>query len=376
MRSFITHYSNDNIQSPLPLMVADDPRQLTPVLVEAALCFDERVVPLYDLWSEEVLQEIIDRLDHPGDTAGNKLTPKEWEVLHAEIGCSILTGLNDTENLQDMEQWLLRDPSAPGLALRSAVSFLQGESERAIEQYEAALKLLRKETGKRNVVIPGIPVLFFALALIQQRHAGAPFERLFTEAVQIEKLHGDDPFTAVLRILGDFIRVACGEIKFKQSTWLTHEPVTDNPWLVLFQGLALCWLDERPGDRQIRRLLRHIDKALKNDLYWYAGEATALLERLGVDTDGIDYPFAGKPRQRLISLYQEKPRWEENLAALNLVTQRYGDGGTEGREQAVSDRRMVWWIQGEGSFVALEPRSKSATRREPGPRGARWRSNG
>jgi superfamily II DNA or RNA helicase len=363
MRSFITHYSNDNIQSPLPLLMADDPRQLTPVLVEAALCFDERVVPLYDLWSEEVLQEVIDRLDHPGDTAGNKLTPKEWEVLHAEIGCSILSGLNDTEDLKDMEQWLLRDPSAPGLALRSAVSFLQGESERAIEQYEAALKLLSKETGKRNVVIPGIPVLFFALALIQQRHAGAPFERLFTEAVQIEKLHGDDPFTAVLRILGDFIRVACGEIKFKQSTWLTHEPVTDNPWLVLFQGLALYWLDERPGDRQIRRLLRHIDKALKNDLYWYAGEATTLLEMLGVDTDGIDYPFAGEPRQRLVSLYQAKPHWEENLAALNLVTQRYGDGGTEGRDQAASDRRMVWWIQGEGSFVTLEPREQKRNKK-------------
>ena len=127
MRSFITHYSNDNIQSPLPLLMADDPRQLTPVLVEAALCFDERVVPLYDLWSEEVLQEVIDRLDHPGDTAGNKLTPKEWEVLHAEIGCSILTGLNDAQGLKDMEQWLLRDPSAYGLALRSAVSFLQGK---------------------------------------------------------------------------------------------------------------------------------------------------------------------------------------------------------------------------------------------------------
>jgi superfamily II DNA or RNA helicase len=363
MRSFITHYSNDNIQSPLPLLMADDPRQLTPVLVEAALCFDERVIPLYDLWSEEVLQEVIDRLDHPGDTAGNKLTPKEWQVLHAEIGCSILTGLNDTEDLQDMEQWLLRDPSAPGLALRSAVSFLQGESERAIEQYEAALKLLRKETGKRNVVIPGIPVLFFALALIQQRHAGAPFERLFTEAVQIEKLHGDDPFTAVLRILGDFIRVACDEIKFKQSPWLTHEPVTDNPWLDLFQGLALYWLDERPGDRQIRRLLRHIDKAVKNDLYWYADEATVLLERLGVDTNEIDYPFAGEPRQRLVSLYQAKPRWEENLAALNLVTQRYGDGGKEGGDQVASDRRLVWWIHGEGSLVTLEPREQKRNKK-------------
>ena len=284
VRSFITHYTNDNIQSSLPLMVEDDPHQLTSVLVEAALCFDERVVPLYDLWSEDVLQEIIDRLDFPRDPPGNNLTPKEWEVLHAEVGYSILNGLNDAEDLKDMEQWLLRDPSAHGLALRSTVSFLQAEPELTIEQYEEALRLFRKATGKRNVVIPGIPVLFFALALIQQMHAEAPFKRLFTAAVQIEKLHGDKRFAAVLRILGDFVRVACGEIKFKQSPWLTHEPVTDDPWLDLFQGLALYWLGERPGDRQIRRLLRHIDKAVKNDLYWYADEATALLEMLGVDT--------------------------------------------------------------------------------------------
>ncbi|MGB5536985.1 MAG: hypothetical protein WBN08_13900, partial [Thiogranum sp.] len=182
-------------------MVTDDPRQLTPMLVEAALCFDERVVPLYELWCEEVLPELIDRLDDLDDSPGDKLIPKEWKILHAEIGFSILTGLNDTEDLKEMELWLLRDPSAYGLALRSAVSFLQGEPESTIEQYEEALKLLRKETGKRNVVIPGIPVLFFALALIQQRHAKAPFERLFTEAIQIEKIHGDDRFVAVLRIL-------------------------------------------------------------------------------------------------------------------------------------------------------------------------------
>ena len=107
---------------------------------------------------------------------------------------SILIGLTDTENLEEMAQWLLRDPSANGLAMRSAVSFLRGESERAIEQYEQALNLLRTETGKRNAVISGIPVLFFALALIEERHDNALFERLFTAATEIEKLHGSDRF--------------------------------------------------------------------------------------------------------------------------------------------------------------------------------------
>lgn len=69
-----------------------------------------------------------------------------------------------------MELWLVRDLSAYGLALSSTLSFLQGEPEQCIEKYEAALKRLRKESAKHNVTFSGIPVLFFALALVQQRH--------------------------------------------------------------------------------------------------------------------------------------------------------------------------------------------------------------
>ena len=207
-------------------------------------------------------------------------------------------------------------------------------------------------------MISGIPVLFFALALIEERHDNALFERLFTAANEIEKLHGSDRFAAVLRILADFVRVAGGEIKLKQSPWLTLETVANKPWVDLFQGLALYWLDERPGDRQIRRLSRHVDKAMKNGLDWYVGEATALLEVLGVDTGEIDYLCEDDPRQRLVSLYRAKPRWQENLAALNLITQRHADGGKEGRAQAAHNRRMVWWIHGEGGFVTLEPREQ------------------
>ena len=87
-------------------MLVDDLRQLTPVLVEAEICFDERVVPLYDLWCEDVLPELIDRLDDLGDSPGENLIPKERKLLHAEIGFSILRGLNDAEGLKEMQQWL------------------------------------------------------------------------------------------------------------------------------------------------------------------------------------------------------------------------------------------------------------------------------
>jgi hypothetical protein len=358
VRSFVSHYANGSIQSSLPLMVEDDPRQLTPVLVEAALCFDERVGPLYDLWSEDVLQELIDRLDDLDDSPGNPLTSVEWKVLHVEIESSILTGLNDAQDLQEMLQWLSRDPSVYGVVLRGALSFLQGEPERTIELYEEALRRLRKEAGKRSVVIPGLPALFFAFALIQTEPRQEHLARLIQLADQTLSLFARDRFTLVLQMLADFARVARGDLRFEQCPWLVHEPVTAHPWLDLFRGVALYWLDMRPGDKQIRRLNRHVDKAINTDQYWYANEGTALLKMLGVDTDEIDYRNEDNPQERLVSLYQAKPRWEENLAALNLITQHYGDEGKESRDQVMSDRRMVWWIHGEGSFVTLEPREQ------------------
>ncbi len=360
MRSFVSHYSNSDIQSSLPLMADDDPRQLTPVLVEAALCFDERVVPLYEFWGEDVLQELVDRLD---DSPGRPLTSEECEVLHVEIEFSLLTGLNDVQDLYEMSQWLTRDPSAYGLALRGVLGFLQGEPESTIELYEEALDRLRKETGKRNVVFPGLPALFFAFALIREWPCQKNLERLIQLTDQSVRQFSRDRFTLVLQMLADFGRVVCGSIRFEQSAWLIHEPVAAHPWLDLFQGVALYWLDMRPGDKQIRRLNRHVDKAINVNLYWYADEGTALLEMLGVDTNGFGYRNQDDPQERLVSLYQAKPRWEENLAALNLVSQRYGDGRAERRGHDMSDRRMVWWIYGDGGFVTLEPREQKRNKK-------------
>jgi len=360
MHSFVSHYSDGDIQSSLPRMAENDLRQLTPVLVEAALCFDERAVSLYDLWVEHVLQELIDRLEYSPD---NPLTSEECEVLRVEIEFSILTGLNDVEDLQEMSQWLARDPSAYGLALRGVLGFLQGEPEWTIELYEEALDRLRKETGKRSVLIPGLPALFFAFALVREGPCQKNLERLIQLADQSVRLFARDRFTLVLQMLADFARVVCRSIRFEQSAWLVHEPVTTQPWLDLFRGVVLYWLDKGPADKQARRLYRQVDKAIDAGMYWYADEGTALLEILDIDTDGISYRNPDDPQERLVSLYQAKPRWEESLAALNMVTQRYGDGSQESRNPETSDRRMVWWIHGDGGFVTLEPREQKRNKK-------------
>ncbi|MES9902872.1 MAG: DEAD/DEAH box helicase [Sedimenticola sp.] len=366
--TFVIRYSDNDIQTSLALMAEDDPRRLTSVLLKGAFCFDPQVATLYYHWRDEVLEgvlsEVFERVEYDGSLADCKPTPEHWKVIHTEIEFTLLDRLNDAEHLRVMEEWLLGDPSAQGMALRSSLAFLKGEKERTIEQYEEALKLLRKETGRRNVMIPGIPVLFFALALIQQRQTKYLIDRLFTDAIYLEKQHDDLHFSSVLRILADFARVDSGTIELTQSPWLTHELMRVDPWADLFQGLVIFWLGGRPGDKQIRRLFRHADNALSTGLYWYAGKVTALLEMLGIDAGEIDYLSPIGSESELAELYQVKSNWEENLAALNLITRHYGvRGDTASEGQLGADHRMVWWVGGESHFASLEPREQKRSKK-------------
>jgi len=355
----VSNYTDNVRQAVLPLMADGDLRRLTPVLSKAALAFDPLLPHLYSFWSEDILDDLIDRLEYPdGSTPG----PEDWAVLHADIECSILGGMLHIGDPLGIGELLLQDPTAYGLALRGCLSFIQDEPEQTIGRYEGALAQLRKETGQQSVVIPGIPVLFYALALIRQRDIKSLTELLFTEASRIEKLHGHDRLTPVLRILADFTRVACGQIEFNQSPWLNHDAVTNDPWLDLFQGLVLYWLNKRPNEKQIRRLMRHTTKALDCNIFWYVNEATALLDMLGINTDKLNDDYDADPGNRLVSLYQVRPSWEAHLAALNLISEHHASQG-KGSKNQTADRRMVWWIQGEGSFMFLEPREQKRNKK-------------
>ncbi|MES9883350.1 MAG: DEAD/DEAH box helicase [Sedimenticola sp.] len=360
---FVGRYSTDVPQQPPMHSQEEALRYLTPVLTEAALCFDEQFEPLYRLWNSEWVLELYERLYLLDIPSNRSLSREEWNLLHTDVNLSILIGLNDEEEQQELQQWLQLDASFYGLALRSGLSFLQGDPEQTIRQYEQALKLLRKETGDVDNVIPGIPTLLFALALLQQGGIDAPYIRLFEMANQIEKFHGDDRLASILRILGDYSRVASGDIEFKQSSWLNGLHVTSDPWLALFLGLALYWLNKRPSEHQIRQLRLQIDRAENCSLYWYAEEAAALLNALCISTGSPFHSESDQSKPQLVTLCQQKRSWEESLASLSQIARIYSGDGDKDEKQATTGRRMVWCIQGEGGLVSLEPKEQKLTKK-------------
>ncbi len=86
-------------------------------------------------------------------------------IVHAVIDERLLRG-----NFKDAEQWLTDDPSENGLSLLATLRFLQNRNDEAIALFNAALKALKKATGKRNISIDGLHGYFFNLALLRSRN--------------------------------------------------------------------------------------------------------------------------------------------------------------------------------------------------------------
>ncbi|MDD1638056.1 MAG: hypothetical protein LUQ56_07985, partial [Methylococcaceae bacterium] len=85
-------------------------------------------------------------------------------IVHAVIEERLLRG-----DFKDAELWLANDSSTDGLILLATLRFLQNRNDEAIELFNAALKVLKKETGKRNIGIDGLHGYFFNLALLRSR---------------------------------------------------------------------------------------------------------------------------------------------------------------------------------------------------------------
>ena len=93
-----------------------------------------------------------------------KIKPSNPIIVHGLIEERLLRG-----NLKNAEQWLVGDNSFDALKLLATLRFLENNNDEAIALFELAVKVLKKETGKRNISIDGIHGFFFNLALLKSR---------------------------------------------------------------------------------------------------------------------------------------------------------------------------------------------------------------
>jgi len=87
-----------------------------------------------------------------------------------------------TGKSQKIENWLKKhrtDNTENSLCLQGWMAFLQGKNERAIQYYEAALEILKKNSKKRKIYFDNFMGVFFVLALMKE-NSTQRLEQAFT----------------------------------------------------------------------------------------------------------------------------------------------------------------------------------------------------
>ncbi|MFD2113548.1 DEAD/DEAH box helicase [Thiorhodococcus fuscus] len=259
---------------------------------------------------------------------------------------------------------ILSDRVVPqALPLIGWLHFVQGRQDEALGVFELYLSTLKRQTRKRNLHIPGVPGMFYLLALLR-RGAPSDIDTVKRQAEIAARSQVPDTFGSVFRILDSLADVLGGRLRFQDAIWLTRDLRRLGPPELLFQSLARHWLGEYPREEALDALAGQCRTAIKAGVHWYAWEFADLMSALGRKPllDGLLPRPAGL--STFAGLISPKSTWEIALDALKgLGAGGHAKSDAKGDTQNASDRRMCWVLNRYGCRAVLEPREQKRTKR-------------
>ena len=275
-------------------------------------------------------------------------------IVHAVIDERLLRG-----NFTDAQRWLDDDPSSDGLTLLATLRFLQNRNDEAIEWFNAALKALKKETGKRNISIVGLHGCFFNLALLKSRSPGNL--QLLKQQTQITLKLGwqNEELYLLNLILLDAVDIYQGKATAEHSAHLlkTNKLAYER----LFHALLLYWVGETEmmtGNPKNNVFLADLAgfclQAQSAGYGWYAAVSSSLLQRLNYQNEAclqIAQQYLQLPFKEIIDLLPQVSAWQRALDALTQLT-------AEPSAAVHQELRMIWSLSLINNVVILEPKEQ------------------
>ena len=275
-------------------------------------------------------------------------------IVHAVIEERLLRS-----NFNDVEQWLVGDSSTDGLKLLASLRFMQNRNDEAIELFNAALKALKKETGKRNVGIDSLHGYLFNLALLRSRNYNNL--QLLKQQVQIVIKQGwQNEFYLLNLILLEAVEIYQGKATAEHSVYLfkTNKLAYER----LFHALLLYWIGEIEtvtgnikNSGFLEELAGYCQQAQQLGYGWYAAVSSSLLQRLNYKNEPcrqIAQQYLQSPFNEIIDLLPQVSAWQRALDALTQLT----------AEPAISvqkELRMIWSLSLDNNGVFLAPKEQS-----------------
>ncbi|WP_404358523.1 DEAD/DEAH box helicase [Methylotuvimicrobium sp. KM1] len=269
----------------------------------------------------------------------------------------------------------ITDSGDPELqAVSAALAFLKGDFAGAIAQYETALKLIRKITGKKTVYFYGLAGIFYPLAILKCRDARD--KKLTTLLAQAIKLNGF--WANCYRYLEIFQKFLQGDLGQRDNAMFHNkiDPLSkgydDNgesqsaieyPKLILlFRLLVRSWMTDTPlsGDPVVSlETVQNLYQRLADNGYrWPAAELAKLSERAQtLPSKPWDSGFLEGRPVTLADLFASRPDWD---LALDALLGLGNTGQQSGAVQTEKPTRMVWLVNFQEKYksVSIEPREQ------------------
>jgi superfamily II DNA or RNA helicase len=355
----------------MALMAGDEPKKIVPLLQACMACHEAAYLhPLVDalarpfepaqfarihpLLQDEILAVL---LDHSQRDPASAPAVRAFAEQHLAAGSPSLklratlvehlilcARLDDAAGLLDS-----LDPSA-GLFYGSTISLLRGALGEALDGYAAALKAIRKETGKRKAVFSGICGHLYVLALLRSsdpvhgRDVDAYLD-IVTRAVQ----NFDTPAYQQLSMLR---QIRAGTVEtgvFASRNWETALQAT------MFRALLHDWLG-LPQLVQKRPLLeQQFALARQAGFDLIAAQLGAVLGRLGAVTFEQE-AVALRQAHRIDDMtlwFEREESWERQLNALINLQPAVNT-------PVVRETRLAWLLQYDPHYgiTEIEPREQ------------------
>ena len=306
------------------------------------------------------LEPIVEYLDYADSilAAGRNNAPKSLKSLrYLCTRARILRG----EWARACETAAALDP-LDGSMLAAWMDFLVGNNERAIEGFEEAVKLIRKETRKRNTYVFEVPGFAFVLALVKDGRSKA-----LTRAAQLVKFARRDKgnwYEFTYAVLERVVKLRAGDPEGVSSggfsVWGAPDQFT--PMSILLQEALTYWQGEhREAVDPLRRLHRD---ASAGGYHLLAAEAGELLSRVDPHSSALG-EAAAEFRARtgtvsIVDVIARQEPWERALEAMARLGERGQDGGQPKREN-----RLIWRVDvnEEVGFCRIQPVLQKATRK-------------
>lgn len=239
--------------------------------------------------------------------------------------------------------------------------FLQGEDRLAIGEYQKALKLLKKESGKRKIYFYSISGLFYILALIRQGEAADL--QLALEQVKIA-IQDKNWLSLTYDILESTIELQQGQLN-RRDLILNMIPIkTQHSVEILIRALCIHWADKNASEKSFTQILeKFYSQANESGYHWLAMEAAGILAYIN-PTEKFQsyYQKQTITHQKeigiasIVKLIQAKEPWELSLNALTNLQQK---ALSPTAERAAGSQRLAWAITfyGNTSWM-LQPREQ------------------